>query len=134
MSPALEVTGLGRAAFALVANGDPYTYVGRVPAARGPRTRASSWASTSSARASLAGAPYLGSSPTSRRRRPARGRMSYTATTSTPSRSSATQPTPLQVDGEDLGDVDRAVFECESDAISGACRASVTNLADDGGQ
>ena len=29
--PALEVRGLGRAAFALVANTDPYTYAGRVP-------------------------------------------------------------------------------------------------------
>jgi ferredoxin len=25
---------------------------------------------------------------------------------------------PLQVDGEDLGDVERAAFECERDAIS----------------
>jgi hypothetical protein len=25
---------------------------------------------------------------------------------------------PLQVDGEDLGDVERAIFECERDAIS----------------
>jgi diacylglycerol kinase family enzyme len=27
-------------------------------------------------------------------------------------------PMPLQVDGEDLGNVERAVFECERDAIS----------------
>ena len=29
--PVLEVAGHGRAAFALVANADPYTYVGRLP-------------------------------------------------------------------------------------------------------
>ena len=29
--PALEVEGHGRAAFALVANADPYTYLGRLP-------------------------------------------------------------------------------------------------------
>ena len=28
------------------------------------------------------------------------------------------RPLPLQVDGEDLGDVEQAVFECERDAVS----------------
>ena len=28
------------------------------------------------------------------------------------------RPQPLQADGEDLGDVEEAVFECERDAVS----------------
>ena len=39
MTPALEVRGLGRAAFALVANCDPYTYVGPVPLRVAPEAR-----------------------------------------------------------------------------------------------
>src|ERR671937_1296580 len=34
--PVLEVRGLGRAAFALVANADPYTYAGRIPVHAAP--------------------------------------------------------------------------------------------------
>ena len=37
--PALEVRGLGRAAFALVANTDPYTYAGPVPIHAAPEAR-----------------------------------------------------------------------------------------------
>ena len=37
--PALEILGRGRAAFALVANGDPYTYAGPVPLRVAPEAR-----------------------------------------------------------------------------------------------
>src|SRR5215218_3915976 len=37
--PALEVRGLGRSAFALVANADPYTYAGRLPLHVAPEAR-----------------------------------------------------------------------------------------------
>ena len=37
--PALEILGRGRAAFAFVANGDPYTYAGRVPLRIAPEAR-----------------------------------------------------------------------------------------------
>ena len=37
--PALEILGRGRAAFALVANGDPYTYAGPVPIRIAPEAR-----------------------------------------------------------------------------------------------
>ena len=37
--PALEILGRGRAAFAFVANGDPYTYAGRVPLRVAPEAR-----------------------------------------------------------------------------------------------
>ena len=48
--------------------------------------------------------------------------MRSTSTTWTRSRSSATSPLPLQVDGEDLGDVDAARFEAERDARLGVRR------------
>ncbi|MBA3366430.1 MAG: hypothetical protein H0U03_11730, partial [Actinobacteria bacterium] len=37
--PALDVRGYGRAAFALVANGNPYTYLGRLPLRVAPEAR-----------------------------------------------------------------------------------------------
>ncbi len=39
LEPALEVVGLGRAAFALVANADPYTFAGPLPLRIAPRAR-----------------------------------------------------------------------------------------------
>ena len=73
--PALEVRGLGRAAFALVANTDPYTYAGRVPVHVAPEATFERWR-------------YRGSSGTCS---PAvAGTTSSTATTSTGSRSPAT--------------------------------------------
>ena len=39
LDPALEVRGLGRAAFVLVANTDPYTYAGPLPLRIAPRAR-----------------------------------------------------------------------------------------------
>src|SRR5437773_2780070 len=39
IEPALEILGRGRAAFALVANGDPYTYAGPVPIRIAPEAR-----------------------------------------------------------------------------------------------
>ena len=37
--PALEIAGIGRAAFVLVANGDPYSYAGRMPLRIAPDAR-----------------------------------------------------------------------------------------------
>jgi diacylglycerol kinase family enzyme len=118
MGPALEVTGLGRAAFALVANGDPYTYVGPVPLRVAPDARFE------------LGLDVVGA----RELRPAALPRFLTYILRGGGQQSADDvlyghdldsfevvcdaPMPLQVDGEDLCDVDRAVFECERDAIS----------------
>jgi len=113
--PALEVVGYGRAAFALVANADPYTYAGPLPLRlpRGARIDA--------------GLDLL--APRSFRARHLAGAASYLLTGRTrlpllhlhdedriEIRCDA--PMPLQVDGEDLGDVSEAVFEAERDAVS----------------
>jgi diacylglycerol kinase family enzyme len=116
--PVLEIEGHGRAAFALVANADPYSYVGRFPL-RLPR-----------------GAQIDGGldviAPRSFKARHLPGAVRYLLTGRTriplvvlrdedriEIRSDV--PMPLQLDGEDLGDVTEAVFEAE--------RRSVTVLA-----
>jgi diacylglycerol kinase family enzyme len=116
--PALDVAGHGRAAFALVANADPYSYVGRLPL-RLPR-----------------GASFDGGldllAPRSFRARSLPGAVRYLLTGRTrlpllrlhdvdriEIRCDA--PTPLQLDGEDLGDVEDVVLEAERSAVDVLC-------------
>ena len=113
--PALEVAGHGRAAFALVANTDPYTYLGRLPlqaAARGEFRRGAR-----SGRAAVAPrAQSSGRSPLPRHRAhapaapraPRRGQIELRCDV----------PLPFQLDGEDVGDVAEVVFEAERDAVA----------------
>ncbi len=113
--PALEVTGHGRVAFALVANSDPYSYVGRLPL-RLPRGAALE-----------GGLDAIG--PRSLRARDLPGAMRYVLTGRTrlpllllhdrdriEIRCDA--PMPHQLDGEDVGDVTEVVVEAERDAVS----------------
>ncbi len=113
--PALDVEGHGRAAFALVANADPYSYVGRLPL-RLPRG------------AKLEGGlDLLG--PRSFRLRSLPGAVRYVVTGRTRLplvelhdqdriEIRCDRPLPLQLDGEDVGDVTEVVFESERDAVS----------------
>jgi len=111
----LEIEGNGRAAFALVANADPYTYAGPLPL-RLPR-----------------GARFEGGldllAPRAFRARHLPGAVRYllTGRTEIPLVTlrdqdliviRAVAPTALQVDGEDLGDVTEVVLESERAAIS----------------
>jgi diacylglycerol kinase family enzyme len=113
--PALEIAGHGRAAFVLVANADPYSYVGRLPL-RLPRG------------AELEGGLDL-LAPRSFRARSLPGAVRYLATGRTrlpllrlrdadriEIRCDA--PMPLQLDGEDLGDVEEVVLEAERSAVT----------------
>lgn len=112
--PALEVAGHGRAAFALVANADPYSYVGRLPL-RLPRG------------ARLDGGLDL-LAPRSFHARSLPGALRYVLTGRT--RLPLLQlhdvdrieircdaPLPLQLDGEDAGDVTEVVLEAERGAV-----------------
>jgi diacylglycerol kinase family enzyme len=112
--PALDVRGMGRAAFVLIANGDPYTYAGPfglhlAPEARfdlgldlvAPRTlrprdypRALQYVLTGRGRLDLLRGHDL-------------DRIDV----------ACDGPMPLQADGEELGDVTEAVFEAERDAV-----------------
>jgi diacylglycerol kinase family enzyme len=116
--PALEVSGLGRAAFALVANGDPYTYVGRIPLRVAPEARFELGLDVVGARDLRPGSlpRYLGYVLSGRGQSRA-GDVLYGHDLEAFD-VVCDGPMPLQVDGEDLGDVEHAAFECERDAIS----------------
>jgi diacylglycerol kinase family enzyme len=116
LEPQLEVKGLGRAAIAFVANGSPYTYAKGLPLPIAPeaefelgldlvaplRIRRRSLLRT--ALRILTGhvqnGPYLYGHDLDR------------------IEIACDLPLPLHVDGEDLGDVEEAVFEAERDAVS----------------
>ena len=113
---ALEVDGHGRAAFVLVANCDPYTYAGRV----GIRvSRGASFdlgidvVAPSGVRAR--DLPRLGLALL-RGAQPRPGMIALHDVERVVIR--CDEPLPLQVDGEDLGDVDAAVFESERNAVT----------------
>jgi diacylglycerol kinase family enzyme len=115
LEPCLEVAGLGRAATALVANTDPYTYVAGRPLHFAPRARFELGLDVA---APERVAPKLvpGMLQAVFRGTPAPGvhyghdldRIEVTCD----------RPLPLQLDGEDCGDVEHVVFECERDAVS----------------
>jgi diacylglycerol kinase family enzyme len=110
----LEVDGES-AAFALVANGAPYTYLARLPLRVAPDARFERGLDLVAPRRvrplsvpGLTAAALLG--------RRARGVIYRHDLDRVEIRSS--EPQPLQVDGEDLGDVTSALFECERDALT----------------
>ncbi len=117
-APALEIEGLGRAAFVLVSNGNPYTYAGPLPLRVHPEadfehgldllapreTRARTWprytAYVLRGKGQERAADILYGHDLDRIVVRCDG------------------PLPLQADGEDLGDVTEAVFEAERGAVS----------------
>lgn len=113
--PALEVAGHGRAAFALVANADPYSYVGRLPLRlpRGARLDG--------------GLDLLAPRSLTARQLPGAVRYLVTGRTGIPLVTlhdsdrievRCDEPMPLQLDGEDVGDVSEVLFEAERDAVT----------------
>jgi len=116
--PQLEIAGLGRAAFVLVANCDPYTYAGPVPLRIAPAARFELGLDLTAptrvrARDVLRLTAYI-----------VRGRGQLEAPDVLTGHDldrievRCDRPLPLQADGEDLGDVESAVFEAERDAVS----------------
>ncbi len=116
LEPELEVVGLGRAAFAFVANGSPYTYAKGIALPLVPdadfelgldvvapvRVRRRSLVGTAVRilTGHVRSGPYLYGHDLDRVEIVCDG------------------PMPLHADGEDLGDVEHAVFEAERDAVS----------------
>ena len=114
---ALDVRGHGRVAFALVANCDPYTYAGPIPLHVAPHARFELGLDVVAPREVT---------PTSLPRF-----LSYLVRGRGQDRAAdvlyrhdidglelvCDAPLPLQVDGEDLGDVTEARFECERAAV-----------------
>jgi diacylglycerol kinase family enzyme len=116
VEPALEIAGYGRAAFAFVANGSPSTYAKGIPGQVVPdadfelgldfvaptriRRRSLLWTAYALLRGHPRAANFLVGHDLDR------------------IEIRCDRPLPLQVDGEDLGDVDEAVFEAERAAVS----------------
>jgi diacylglycerol kinase family enzyme len=114
LDPGLEVDG-EPVAFALVANCDPYTYLARLPVRAAPQARFEDGLDLVAPRRvrpgaipRLAAAALLG--------RPVAGALYRHDLDRLEIRSREAQP--LQVDGEDLGDVTQARFECERGALT----------------
>jgi diacylglycerol kinase family enzyme len=116
LEPSLEVEGLGRAALVLVGNCSPYSYAGAL--ALDPMPRASF----------DAGLDVIAPEQLRARDVPRFVRLLVRGRDDAPGVIAAhdldrlvvrcDRPLPLQVDGEDLGDVEMAVFEAERDAIT----------------
>ena len=116
LDPSLEVLGLGRAAFAFVANGSPYTYAMGIPVQLVPdadfelgldvvapvriRRRSLLWTAYALLRGHPRAAEVLVGHDLDR------------------IEVRCDVPLPLHVDGEDLGDVEYATFEAQRAAVS----------------
>ena len=116
--PALEVRGLGRAAFALVANVDPYTYAGRLAVHVAPEARFELGLDlVAPRRVGPLALPRLLRYVLTGRGQTGTGDVLYGHDLDR-IEVVCDRPLPLQADGEDLGDVREAVFEAERDAIA----------------
>jgi diacylglycerol kinase family enzyme len=116
--PVLEIDGFGRAAFALVANTDPYSYAGGRPLRVAPQARFELGLDfVAPQRVGVASIPRLLGYA-------ARGRGQEAASDVLYGHDldrivvRCDRALALQADGEDLGDVDEALFEAERDAVS----------------
>jgi diacylglycerol kinase family enzyme len=118
LEPALEVSGHGRAAAVFVANCDPYTYAGRVPLHVAPDARFELGLDlVAPVRMSPRTLPRLLRYVVSGKGQQDAADVLYAHDVDR-LEITCDRPLPLQVDGEDLGDVEHAVFEAERDAIA----------------
>jgi diacylglycerol kinase family enzyme len=116
--PVLELRGHGRAAFALVANGSPYTYLGPLGLKLAPLARFELGLDVIAPRAVRpAMLPRL-VLYVLRGRGQERARDIVHAHDLDRLELVCDSPQPLQLDGEDLGDVTEVVFEAERDALT----------------
>ena len=118
LEPVLEVRGHGRAAFALAANCDPYTYAGRLPLHVAPLARFEGGLDLVGARVlrPLALPRFLWY--VVRGGGQERARDVLYARDLDRAEIVCDRPLPLQADGEDLGDVEEALLEAERDAVT----------------
>lgn len=116
--PSLEIEGLGRGAFALVANCNPYTYLRGTGLAVAPQASFETGLDVvAPIRVGAAELPSIALA-LARGRAPDRPRDFLYAHDCDRIVIHCDAPTALQVDGEDLGDVETAVFEAERDAVA----------------
>lgn len=114
--PALDIAGVGRAAFVFVGNGDPYTYAGSVPLRVTPGARfEDGLAFAAPERVRRRDVARLVAAITMNR---TYGPEVMTGLDLDRIEVRCDHPLPLQADGEDLGDVEHAVFEAHRDAVA----------------
>jgi diacylglycerol kinase family enzyme len=114
--PALEILGRGRAAFALVANGNPYTYAGPVPIRVAPEARFELGIDLVAPRGvSPVRLPRLLAYILLGRGQSSAGDIVYGHDLDR-IEIVCDAPMPIQADGEDLGDSSSAIFEAERGA------------------
>ena len=114
--PAIEIAGEGRAAFALVANCDPYTYAGPVPLHVAP---GASFALGLDLAAPVELRPSRLPAIAVALARPRRAERDWILRARDVDELllECDRPMPLQADGEDLGDVTAAAFRAERNAL-----------------
>jgi diacylglycerol kinase family enzyme len=116
--PALEIEGRGRAAFVFVANCDPYTYAGRMPLHVAPEARFELGLDlVAPVDVRPSGLPRLVRYAWTGHGQESDDQIVY-AHDADRIEIRCDRPMPLQVDGEDLGDVTQAVYEAERAAVS----------------
>ena len=114
LEPALEIDG-EPAAFALVANGAPYTYLARLPLSVAPDARFEDGLDlVAPRRVRVRSIPRLTAAAVLGRKAP--GVLYRHDVDRLEVR--CREPLPLQVDGEDLGDVEQATFDVERGALT----------------
>jgi diacylglycerol kinase family enzyme len=118
LEPVLEVRGHGRAAFALAANCDPYTYVGALPLHVAPLATFEDGLDVVGARRLTPRALPRFVTYVLRGRGQERARDVLYAHDVDRAEIVCDGPLPLQADGEDLGDVSEVQLEAERDAVT----------------
>jgi len=116
LEPELEIAGAGRAAAIFVANGSPYTYAGRMPL---PIARRASFEGGLDFVAPVVVGPASVPSTVARvLSGRVRGERFLRGHDLDQIEVVCDSPLPLHADGEDLGDIERAVFDAERAAVS----------------
>ena len=118
LEPVLEVRGHGRAAFALAANCDPYTYAGRLPLHVAPSASFEGGLDIVGARALKPLALPRFAAYVVRGKGQEQARDILYARDVDRAEIVCDRPLALQADGEDLGDVTEALLEAERDAVT----------------
>jgi diacylglycerol kinase family enzyme len=114
--PVLEIEGVGRAAFVFVGNSDPYSFAGTLPLRVTPGARfEDGLAFAAPEQVRRRDVPRLVAAITMGWRY---GRNVMTGLDLDRIVVRCDRPLPLQADGEDLGDVEYAVFEAHRDAVA----------------
>jgi diacylglycerol kinase family enzyme len=116
LEPQFEIAGFGRAAAVFVANGSPYTYAGRLalPFSREATFEQGLDLVAAVSTTPLSVAPVVARVISGR----ARGERFLRGHDLDRLEIACDFPLPLHADGEDLGDVEHAVFEAERHAVS----------------